>query len=180
MRPRTARVIAPSAPDPPLGDEEIVLRTFGEGDVEALTAALQDPEIPRWTGVPSPYTRGHAIQFVTSWPEEAGELSLAIRDANDGRPLGAIGVRLHDDGRAAELGYWVAAEARGRGVASRAIGLVARWARAELAVERVDVYVDPGNAASMRAAEKAGLERAPGLHERDFRGGRALFVRLSG
>jgi RimJ/RimL family protein N-acetyltransferase len=173
-------VIAPPAPDPPLADEAIVLGRFGEGDVDALTAALQDPEIPRWTGVPHPYTRGHAIHFVTSWPEEAGELGLAIRDAAGDRLLGAIGVRLDDDRRIAELGYWVAGDARGRGVASRAIALVARWARADLGVARVDVYADPRNAASLRAAEKAGLCRAPGLHERDFRAGRARFVRLSG
>jgi RimJ/RimL family protein N-acetyltransferase len=173
-------VIAPSAPDPPLGDEEIALRRFSERDVDVLTSALQDPEIPRWTGVPDPYTRGHAIHFVTSWPAEAGELSLAIRDAADDRLLGSIGVRVDDARRIAELGYWVAAEARGRGVASRAIELVTGWAHDELGVERVDVYVDSGNVASLRAAEKAGLRRAPGLHERDFRGGRALFVRLSG
>jgi RimJ/RimL family protein N-acetyltransferase len=171
----------PHAPDPPLGDGEIRLRTFGEHDVDELVAALQDPEIPRWTGVPSPYTRGHAIQFVTSWPAESGELSLAICDPDDGVLLGAIGVRLHDDGdRVAELGYWVTAPARGRGIATRAIALVAAWAHDHLSVDRVDVFVDPANCASMRAAEKAGLRRALGLHERDFRGGRARFVRLSG
>ena len=49
---------------PRLGDDEIALRPPVPGDVHAITEACQDPEIPRWTRVPSPYTRAHAVEFV--------------------------------------------------------------------------------------------------------------------
>ncbi|MGH2801119.1 MAG: GNAT family N-acetyltransferase [Thermoleophilaceae bacterium] len=46
-----------------LSDGEIALRPFIEDDVPAITAACQDPEIPRWTLVPSPYTEEDARAF---------------------------------------------------------------------------------------------------------------------
>ena len=39
-------------PNPPLTDGEIRLRAWKARDAPAVTAACQDPEIPRWTVVP--------------------------------------------------------------------------------------------------------------------------------
>jgi RimJ/RimL family protein N-acetyltransferase len=150
-------MIAPPAPDPPLRDEAIVLRPYSEADVDDLHAALQDPEIAEWTNVPHPYTRGHALRFIAEGPARSDELTLAIRDAGDGRLLGSIGVSLDEVQRYAELGYWVAAGERRRGVGTCAIRLVSRWAIEELGVGRVQILAAPDNLASRRAAERAGF-----------------------
>src|SRR5207244_871751 len=44
--------------------DELVLRPPCEADVRALVAACQDPEIVRFTRVPSPYTEEHARQYL--------------------------------------------------------------------------------------------------------------------
>ncbi|MGI8595418.1 MAG: GNAT family N-acetyltransferase [Solirubrobacteraceae bacterium] len=150
-------MIAPPAPHPPLRDAAIVLRRYTEADVDELTAALQDPEIAEWTNVPAPYTRDHALRFIAEGPPGFSELALGICDAGDGRLLGSVGVRLDEVQRCAEMGYWVAADERGRGVATRAIRLVSRWAIGELGVGRVQILAAPDNAASRRAAEQAGF-----------------------
>jgi RimJ/RimL family protein N-acetyltransferase len=106
-----------------LEDDVVRLRPFEDGDVPAIAAACQDPEIPRWTTVPSPYTEADA----RAWLESDEEESFAVVDRASGELLGSIGVRYLDDG-SGEVGYWVKREARGRGVATRALGLVARWA----------------------------------------------------
>jgi RimJ/RimL family protein N-acetyltransferase len=137
-----------------LGDDAIVLRPFGEGDVPAVTAACQDPEIVRWTRVPSPYTEDDARVFVLSAPDHA----FAIADQETGELLGAIDARTLPDG-VVDIGYWVCPEARGRGAASRALVLLSRWAFDELGAGRVQVKVEPGNVASLRVAQKAGFER---------------------
>lgn len=173
-------MIAPPPPKEPLHDEAIVLRGYAPADVDDLVAALRDPEIARWTQVPSPYLRGHALDFLARGVGELGERTFAIRDAGDNRLVGAIGVRLADDRSFAELGYWVDSKERGRGVITRAIGLTTTWALDELAIPSVRIYVHPDNAASLRAAEKARFEREPGLHTRAHRGGTeelALLVR---
>ena len=172
-------MIAPPPPATPLRDEAVSLRGYAEADVDDLVAGLRDPDIVRWTNVPAPYLRGHALDFLARGADLLGERTFGIRDATDDRLLGAIGARLADDRSYAELGYWVAAGERGRGVVTRAIGLVTRWLLDEVGVPGVRIHVHPDNAASLRAAEKAGFEREPGLHERPHRSGTAAFVRLS-
>jgi RimJ/RimL family protein N-acetyltransferase len=48
---------------PTLRDGDLVLRPKRPDDLDAVTAACQDPEIPRWTFVPSPYTRADAEAY---------------------------------------------------------------------------------------------------------------------
>jgi RimJ/RimL family protein N-acetyltransferase len=56
----------------------------------------------------------------------------------------------------AEIGYWVAPPARGRGRAAAGTRLLARYAFQTLRPRRVEVLVQTGNVASRRAAERAG------------------------
>ena len=170
-------------PDPPLTDGELVLREWRLADVPALTRACQDPEIPRWTVVPSPYLERHARDFIAGCAGDraAGrELALAIVDRED-RLLGAIGVGRFDwdDGKA-EIGYWIAREARRRAVGVRAVRLLARWALTELGLERIELLANPENVASQRLAERAGFTREGTLRRyRRRRGEREDLVMFS-
>jgi RimJ/RimL family protein N-acetyltransferase len=129
-------------------------------DVEALTAACRDPEIPRWTRIPTPYTRADAEAFVAGatddW-EEGSAAVFVIEDAATGKLLGSTGLgRIDHQDRVAEVGYWVAREARGRGVATRAVGMVSRWALAEAGVDRLEALASVENGPSRRVAEACG------------------------
>src|SRR5450631_1119842 len=123
----------------------IVLRPPQAGDAAAITAAVQDPDIPRFTMVPSPYTVDDAAAFIERsaglW-HSGGAAPFVIVDATTGTLLGSVGVHaLGLESTPAHVGYWVAAAARGRGVATRALRLVARWAVEDLGLSRVEVYV---------------------------------------
>jgi RimJ/RimL family protein N-acetyltransferase len=149
-------------PAPPLADGDIALRPWGRDDVDAMTAACQDPEIPRWTVVPKHYTDRHARDFINGTAADlaAGrELAMAVVDRDD-RVLGAVGITNFDwaDQRC-EIGYWVVAEERGRGIGARAARLLASWAIGTLGMERVELLAHPENAASQRVAERAGFTR---------------------
>jgi RimJ/RimL family protein N-acetyltransferase len=137
-----------------LEDDAIVLRPFTQEDVPELVVALADPDISRWTRIPFPYTEEDAREFLRSKIETA----FAVIDGRSGRLLGGIGLRLPTDG-IGEVGYWVRRDARGRGVATRALELVARWALEERGLIRVQLTAEPGNVASQRVAEKAGFRR---------------------
>lgn len=89
-------------------------------------------------------------------PREAPYGSLLV--------AGAVLKRTGAGPGAAEAGYWTVASARGRGVASRALGAVTAWAFETLAadgLERIELLHQVDNAASCRVAEKTGfaLER---------------------
>ena len=150
-------------PAPPLQDDLILLRPYRRGDVGAVTEACQDPEIPRWTTIPAPYTDGDAREFIgrSDADRRAGrELGLAIVEADDGRLLGGCGLAHFDwTERRAEVGYWVAPEARRRSVGTRAVRLLSRWAIEAVGIERVELLTDPRNEASLRLAARAGFTR---------------------
>ena len=85
-----------------LEDDVVRLRPFEEGDVSAIAVACQDPEIPRWTAVPSPYTEADA----RAWLESDEEESFAVVDRASGELLGSIGVRYFDGG-IGEVKGWI-------------------------------------------------------------------------
>jgi RimJ/RimL family protein N-acetyltransferase len=138
-----------------LEEGDLALRPFVDADVPAIVAACQDPEIPRWTSVPSPYTEEDARSFLAGAPNVH---SFAVVDAESDELLGSVGYQLLSDSRAT-FGYWVAREARGRGVASRALRVLSRWALREHGLVRVQLFVEPENVASIRVAENAGFRR---------------------
>ncbi len=138
----------------------ITLRMPTSADVDWLVVSCQDPQIPQWTGIPSPYTQATAHQFVQRAYNWATERVLArnylIAEA-DGSPLGMVGlVRVHADDRAGEVGYWLAKSSRGRGLATIATrALTAEVLRAGYL--RVTGEVIVGNPESQRVLERAGF-----------------------
>jgi RimJ/RimL family protein N-acetyltransferase len=140
-----------------LGDGVITLRPWRHEDAQTLVEALDgDPEIAIWLDqVPQPYTLLHARAYLAGESSREEE-AFAITDAATGRVLGSIGVGVADDG-VSEIGYWLRADARGRGLATRALVLASRLALDERGAARVQVRADPENRASRRAAEKAGF-----------------------
>ena len=150
-----------AGPDPPLSDGVVALRAWGLDDVAALTAACQDPEIPRWTLVPSPYGEDHARSFILSLDAihaRGEELHLAVTDATTGTLLGAIGHPAIDHVRSrAEIGYWVAAWGRRRGVAARAVQLLSAHAFAALGLRVLHILADRDNVPSHAVARAAGF-----------------------
>ena len=150
-------------PHPPLSNGHVLLRAFDDDDVPAVVAACQDPEVPRWTIVPTPYTEDDA----RGWLQTHGALRatgigcpFAIEDAETGAVVGSIG--LHDiDGRSktAEVGYWIAREMRRMGYATGALELITAWAFASLGLMRITLLADVRNTPSQRVAERAGYLR---------------------
>jgi RimJ/RimL family protein N-acetyltransferase len=85
---------------------------------------------------------------------------FAIVEARDGPLLGSISLmRIAWEHARAEVGYWLAREARGRGHATRAVGLICSWGFTSLAFERIDLLAATENLSSQSVAERAGFTR---------------------
>jgi [ribosomal protein S5]-alanine N-acetyltransferase len=146
-----------------LSDGVVRLRLMAETDIPAIVEAVQDPEIPRWTRVPDPYGDGDAREWqrmATTGLRAGTDVPTLVVDADDDRLLGAVGVHNLDPatGRCS-AGYWVAGPERGRGVASRALRLLCLYAFDELGAQRIELWIEPANASSLRVAEAAGFHR---------------------
>ncbi len=138
---------------------EIVLRPWHSDDADAVYVACQDGAIQRFTTIPVPYSREDAVGFVAdvaagAFADKSG-IHLCISTPAGG-VLGAIGLDVSDAPGTAELGYWLAPAARGRGVASQSISLFKKWAFAELGVTRLELHIEPANEGSAATAERVG------------------------
>jgi RimJ/RimL family protein N-acetyltransferase len=140
----------------------VLLREWTDDDVDAMAAGLDDPEIARWTRVPSPYTREHAADFIAAAraARASGErLVLAIAMA-PGEPLiGSITLRFDWEPRRADLGNVLFAPHRGRGLGRLAGRLLAPYAFERLGVRRIEILADARNELSVRSSEAAGFKR---------------------
>jgi RimJ/RimL family protein N-acetyltransferase len=149
---------------PILSDGVIMLRPPRDEDIDAIYAACQDREIQQWTNVPSPYTREHAVHYVENVVKEADKAAFLGFDGDE--LVGSFSVMEIDrERRYAEIGYWVAAPARGRGMATRAVTLLRDWAAEELGTELIELLIHEDNLPSKRVAERTGFlgtgERRP-------------------
>lgn len=155
-----------------LAGDGLVLRRWRTDDADAVHEALSDPESARWLPVPSPYTAQDARDFVEAASHRwASGRAAPLCVERDGRVAGLVVLlpSAHDPGLA-ELGWWTAPWARGRRVASRALGLLVPWA-VGLGVRRFEAGIDVANAASQRVAERAGMQRE-GVRRAGLRPGR--------
>jgi RimJ/RimL family protein N-acetyltransferase len=148
---------------PTLTDGVVALRPPAPGDIDAITVGCADPSVSRYTSIPSPYQRAHAEAFVRDsirhW-REGVSANFVITDAETGTLLGGCGViRLDEPGGAAEIGYWLTVEARGRGAMTRSVRLVTDWVLRDLGRTRLELQADVRNTPSQRVAERAGFRR---------------------
>ena len=147
--------------------EPVVLRTLRlelsvltEGDAEALFAAGQDPAVQRYTSVPTPFTRADADELIAAtragW-QTGDRLSWAVRE--QGMLVGIVGLYRVDGKGSGELGYWLAAPARGRGLLTEAARTALDWGFSAdgAALARIEWHAVVGNTASARVAERLGF-----------------------
>jgi RimJ/RimL family protein N-acetyltransferase len=147
-----------------LSTGRLLLRPFEARDADAVRRACQDPEIPRWTPVPSPYGRADAEEFVlrtapAGWRDDT--MYTFGTFTREGTLVGSVCLvrldRLRTADRQAELGYWTAAEQRGKGYTVEAARAVVDWAFSALGVERLEWVAQVGNTPSRAVAERLGF-----------------------
>ncbi len=162
----------PREPCTLIGDT-VVLRPWETGDADAMVRACNDPEVARWTTVPSPYTASDATAFI-----EAGPTSWAARTAMcfavdavstfaahatgpaTGSP-GLVGsmsvVDVAADLTVAEIGYWTAPWARRRGLTAEALDVLSSWLLDDVGFPTLRLAIDPVNVGSVAVARRSGF-----------------------
>lgn len=156
---------------PTLASGTITMRPMRPSDAEDIYRAVQDPEIPKFTTVPSDYPIDLAIDFAHTRAAASfvnkTELVFVIEDSRliaSDYPYtnGFAGVMsLHTidiPNHRAEIGYWLAKESRGKGICSKAAEMITEYGLMTIGFKRIDGIVDVRNEPSKAALLKAGYE----------------------
>ncbi|MEY4422333.1 MAG: hypothetical protein RL581_871 [Actinomycetota bacterium] len=156
---------------PTLKSDTLTMRPMRPSDAEDIYRAVQDPEIPKFTTLPADYPIDLAIEFANTRAAASfvnkTELVFVIEDsrlATVGYPYsnGFAGVMsLHTidiPNHRAEIGYWLAKEARGQGICTKAAELITEYGLMTIGFKRIDGIVDVRNEPSKAALLNAGYE----------------------
>ena len=135
------------------------LRRLSPADVGDLHDLIADPDTLRFTRIPEPPPPDFARDWYARYERkrEAGDGEAFAIVGDDGAFLGvALAPAIDEEAAEAELGYIVAAHARGRGVAAEALRQLTAWAFEERGIQRAYLLIDVDNPASSKVAERAG------------------------
>lgn len=142
--------------------DELLVCLPTEDDVDEIAPAFQDAAVGGEAGLPpfDPETLRMVLRTRLAEMRAAGLLSpYVIHDVEAGGVLGGAALHHLDPMRdIVEVGYWLFTHARGRGVATRAVGALIEHAFAN-GIFRVEAHVRLGNTASERVLERLGFER---------------------
>jgi RimJ/RimL family protein N-acetyltransferase len=144
-----------------LSDGIVSLRFWRDSDLGAAVEICQDAEIMRWTTAPSPYGEEDYKQFLKKAQRsfEAGTAyEFAVVDTPGGALIGSTRLSFVGEG-IGEVGYFVGAGFRRKGIGKRAVKLISHWALDDLKLARLQITVFVENTASQRLAEAAGYRR---------------------
>ncbi|WP_250001497.1 GNAT family N-acetyltransferase [Actinoplanes sp. M2I2] len=144
-----------------LTGDGLVLREWRSDDLDDLVRMLDEPEIARWTPMPSPFDVEAGIAYLKRCYQNrvtGQRIQLAIT-SDGGRPLGEVLLYGVDLGlKEAELGYLVDARERRRGLASGALSLLSAYAQSSLQLSRLLLRIDPRNVGSTAVARRCGYQ----------------------
>ena len=156
-----------------LTDGRVLIRPYRAEDIGVMYEAVREsiaqlsPWLP-WchAGYTIEETKAFVLAREAAWRNDEA-YAFGVFDAAAGTYLGGVGLnfinRIH---QCANLGYWVRSSQTGRGVASAATRLAARFALKQLGFQRIEILAAIGNHASQRVAEKAGATREGTLRKR--------------
>lgn len=141
----------------------IRLEPLSADHLALLGSLVDDSDVQRFTRVPVPPPADFGERWLAGYlsgREDGTRIGFAIVDETSGEQLGlALAPTIEPEAATVELGYVVTPGARGRGVATAALGLLTDWALRELGALRVELRISVENEPSKRVAERCGYVR---------------------
>jgi RimJ/RimL family protein N-acetyltransferase len=164
-----------------LVDDQVTVRPMRSEDAAPYSAAFKDdPDLGRLLGVerdPDERTLRDRVEGQAQRAREGKGVELAIADPASDRFWGSVILHSFDwQHRRCEIGFWVIASVRGRGVGSRAVALAVSWALSDLDLLRVEMTTTPDNPAVPALAHRLGFRQEGVLRGRNVERGQRVDI----
>ena len=142
---------------PTLETKRLRIRPYSEADIPELLPLIGTRDVAATTlRIAHPYTEQDARAFL-DLAKEPGKMWLAITFLSDGRQIGGIGMRIEEQHRHAELGYWLGVPYWSQGYATEAGREMIRYGFEELDLHRIFATHFAHNPASGNILRKLGM-----------------------
>lgn len=153
------RTIVLEVPD--LQCELIRLRPWQLEDAPELVKAWADPQIVAESMMPEDRSLRVALQWISRADvrrRSGVALDLVIAGVANDCVLGEVGLSRFDNlRRAAMIGWWLSAPARGQGIATRAVNLLSEWA-VDGPLSAIIAEIKMNNIKSLELAARCGFD----------------------
>lgn len=149
------------------------IRPIKDSDADWIYRACQDPEIQKWTQIPKPYRREHAVTFAKTL---SGDLFVWVIESDDFElPFGVVGIHSINQGtRIADIGYWLAPWGRKKGAMRSGLQKVIAELKSQENVAVIQATIAIDNIASRQVVTSIGFSEIVGSQESCNCGGNSL------
>jgi RimJ/RimL family protein N-acetyltransferase len=164
-------------PRPHLAAPDLRFEPFAERWLDAVAELVKDPEVLRFTRVPEPVPPDFARTWLGMYDrgrEDGTREAFAAVGAGETFLGLALAPTIDRVGGEIELGYVVAPDARGHGVATTILSRLTRWAFQELRAERIYLIIDVENPPSARVASRCGYRLEGVMRQIHLKAGRRV------
>jgi RimJ/RimL family protein N-acetyltransferase len=138
----------------------IALREYADSDLERLVNSANNENVSRYLvyTFPYPYTRADAERWIGTGSKQNGAITRVIE--YQGLFVGSVGITPQSGWREhlGEIGYWVAEDYWGKGIATAALRQMTDYGFKTRNFRKLIAPVLAPNIASMRVLEKCGYE----------------------
>lgn len=161
---------------------ECQIRQWKFQDADDLAAALNNQKIQNnlRDGLPYPYTKDDALDFIRTMLNSDPETTFAFAITVNDRAVGSIGVfrkeNIHK--RTAEMGYYIAEPYWGKGLGTSAVQQVSNYIFQNTDIVRIFAEPFAYNTASCRILEKSGFALEGTLRGNAVKNGRMIDMKM--
>ena len=144
-----------------LETERLLIRPWQPADRAALKALTDDPEVMRYVHGGLPYSEAELTEFLARQARQLDEHDLcmgAMVEKSSSRVIGVCGVQPLGTTGDLEIGWWLARDKWGQGLATESGGAAMEHVFGTLGRKRVVAIIDPGNQPSVRVVERLGMQ----------------------
>lgn len=156
-------------------DELIILRKYKKEDLYDRFTAIKEnlDKISRWLSFCRPdYSEQQNLLWYVAYPKNwkrGIEFPFAIVEKSTGKYIGECVLNhINYKHKVANITYWIKKEFSGKGIATKAVNLIAQFGFNELGLRRLEIFMEPENIASIKVAEKAGAQKEGLLRNRVY------------
>ena len=148
----------------PILTERLSIRPLAMVDLDIFVAYRQDPDIARFQGWETTYSKNQAIYLIESQagsvlPEKGEWLQLAIHSLEHQEHMGDLAIKSVEEDSTFELGFTIAKQHQGQGFSNEAAAKLMSYLALEAGAKKFIATTDSRNTASIKVLSGLGFKQ---------------------